>query len=99
MSPGTSENHRLPGRKDVARRLRREAASIPPRTPADRYWDVVNRIEHRSRPGNPSARCERREIMAALQDISRADVQDIYNDLLLGNCHVRLGRLNAPVSC
>jgi hypothetical protein len=37
--------------------------------------------------------------MAALQDISRGDVQNFVNYLLLGSCYVRLGQLNAAISC
>ncbi len=94
-----SELARLAGREDEARRLRREAEAIPPRTPMDRYWDVLDRIDHRVRPDNPAAVGQRREIMATLQEISRGDVQNFVNHLLLGNCYVRLGQLNAAVSC
>jgi tetratricopeptide (TPR) repeat protein len=94
-----SELARLAGREDEARRLRREAEAIPPRTTADRYWDLLDRLDHRGRPDDPAAVRLRGEIMAALQDISRGDVQNYVNHLLLGNCYVRLGQLHAAVSC
>ena len=94
-----SELARLAGREDEARRLRQEAGFIPPLTTADRYWDLIDRLDHRGRPDNPTTVRQRREILAALQDISRGDVQNFANYLLLGNCYVRLGQLNAAVSC
>jgi serine/threonine protein kinase/Tfp pilus assembly protein PilF len=90
---------RLSGREGDAQRLHVEAGSIPPRTLADRYWDIVDQIDHRERPDDPTGVGQRREILAALQDVSRGDAHDFANFLLLGNCHVRLGNLNAAVSC
>jgi tetratricopeptide (TPR) repeat protein len=90
---------RLAGREDEARRLRREAGAVPPRTTADRYWDILDRLDRLGRPDNPAAVAQRREIMAALQGSSRGDVQNFVNYLLLGNCYVRLGQLNAAISC
>jgi tetratricopeptide (TPR) repeat protein len=94
-----SELARLDGREDESRRLRQEAGSISPRTTADRYWDILDRIEHRGRPDSPAALRQRREFMAALQEISRGDLQNYVNHLLLGNCYARLGQLNAAISC
>jgi serine/threonine protein kinase/tetratricopeptide (TPR) repeat protein len=94
-----SDLARLAGREDEARRLRLEAVAIPPRTTADRYWDILDRLDRRGRPDKPVAVGQRREIMAALQDISRGDLQNFVNYLLLGNCYVRLGQLNAAISC
>ena len=94
-----SELARLAGRENEARRLRQEAESIPPRTVVDRYWDVVDRMDRRGRADGLVAARERREIMATLQDISRHDVQNFVNYLLLGNCYVRLGQLDAAISC
>ena len=37
--------------------------------------------------------------MATLQDISRGDLQNFVNYLLLGNAYVRLGQLPAAISC
>jgi tetratricopeptide (TPR) repeat protein len=37
--------------------------------------------------------------MAALQDISRGGPQNFVDNLLLGHCYVRLGRLQAAISC
>ena len=65
----------------------------------DRYWDVLDRIEHRGRPDDPAAVRQRREILATLQEISRGDLQNFVNYLLLGNCYVRLGQLHAAISC
>jgi tetratricopeptide (TPR) repeat protein len=90
---------RLAGQEDEARRLRRQAETVPPRTTADRYWDVADRIDHRDRPGDPAATEQRREIMTTLQEISRGDLQNFVTYLLLGNAYVRLGQLNAAVSC
>ncbi len=94
-----SELSRLAGREDEAARLRQRAEAVPLRTPMDRYWDVIDRIDHRGRPGDLAASDERREIMATLQEISRHDPQNFVNYLLLGNCYVRLGQLDAAVSC
>jgi tetratricopeptide (TPR) repeat protein len=65
----------------------------------DRYWDILERIDHRGPPDNPAAVRQRREILSTLQDISRGDVQNFANHLLLGNCYVRLGQLPAAISC
>jgi serine/threonine protein kinase/Flp pilus assembly protein TadD len=94
-----SDLARLAGREDEARRLRQDAETVPPRTTADRYWDVLDRIDRRVSPDNPAAVRQRREILATLQDISRGDVQNFANYLLLGNCYVRLGQLPAAISC
>jgi serine/threonine protein kinase/regulator of sirC expression with transglutaminase-like and TPR domain len=90
---------RLGGRKDDARRLRQQAETVPARTTVERYWDVLDRIDHWGRPGDPVAIRQRREIMATLQDISRDDLQNFVNYLLLGNANVRLGQLPAAISC
>jgi serine/threonine protein kinase/regulator of sirC expression with transglutaminase-like and TPR domain len=94
-----SDLSRLGGREDEARRLREKAETVPPRTTADRYWDVLDRIDHRGRPGAPIATQQRQEILATLQDISRGDLQNFVNYLLLGNANVRLGQLPAAISC
>ncbi len=94
-----SDLARLAGRQDEARRLREEALSVPLRTTADRYWDVLDRIDHRGGPGDPAAPRRRQEIMAALQDISRGGPQNFVDNLLLGHCYVLLGQLQAAVSC
>jgi tetratricopeptide (TPR) repeat protein len=94
-----SDLARVAGREDDARRLRQDALSVQPRTTADRYWDILDRIDHRGRPDNPAAAGQRCEIMAALQDVSRGDAHNFVNYLLLGNCYVRLGQLNAAISC
>jgi serine/threonine protein kinase/tetratricopeptide (TPR) repeat protein len=94
-----SELARLAGREDEARQLRHEAESVPLRTPMDRYWDIVDRLDHRGRPDSPAAVRKRQAIITALQDISRHDVQNFVNYLVLGNCYVRLGQLNPAISC
>ena len=94
-----SDLARVAGRDDEARRLLKEADSLPLRTPMDRLWDVIDRLDRRGRLDNPSAARERRNIVAALQDLSRTDLQNFVNYLLLGNCYVRLGQLNAAISC
>ena len=94
-----SDLARLAGREDEARRLRGHAEAIPARTTADRYWDVLERIDQRLSPGDPVAERQRREIMATLQDISRGDLQNFVNYMLLGNANVRMGELQAAISC
>jgi serine/threonine protein kinase/lipoprotein NlpI len=94
-----SDVARIAGRDDEARRLRQRAQTVPPRTTAERYWDILDRIDHRGRPGDPVATQQRREILATLQDISRGDLQNFVNYLLLGNAYVRLGQLPAAISC
>ena len=94
-----SDLARLAGREDEARRLRQEAGAVPPQTTADRYWDILDRLDRQARPDNPSEVRRRDEIMAALQEISRSDLQNFVNYLLLGNCFVRLRQLNAAISC
>src|SRR5262249_36641837 len=79
--------------------LRREAAAVAPRTTADRYWDILDRLDRRGSPDAPAAAGQRREILAALQEVSHGDLQNFANYLLLGNCYVRLGQLNAAISC
>ena len=74
-----SDLARLAGREGEAGRLREQAEAFPPQTPVDRYWDVLDRIEHRGRPGDPTATRQREEIMATLQDISRGDLQNFVN--------------------
>jgi tetratricopeptide (TPR) repeat protein len=85
--------------EDEAYRLRQQAEMVAPRTISDRYWDVLDRIDRRSRPDDPGATKQRREILATLQDIARGDPQNYVNYLLLGNAYVRLGQLRAAVSC
>jgi serine/threonine protein kinase/tetratricopeptide (TPR) repeat protein len=94
-----SDLARLAGRDDEARRLRGEAAAVSPRTIAERYWDILDRLDRRGSPDASGAVRQRREILAALQEVSRGDVQNFANYLLLGNCYVRLGQLNAAISC
>jgi serine/threonine protein kinase/tetratricopeptide (TPR) repeat protein len=94
-----SDLARLAGREDEASRLRQQAETVPPRTTVDRYWDVLDWIDHRGRPGDPEGTRQRREIIATLQDISRDDLQNFVNYLLFGNAYVRLGQLRAAVSC
>jgi eukaryotic-like serine/threonine-protein kinase len=94
-----SDLARLNGREYEAGRLREQAEAVPPHTTVDRYWDVLDRIEHRGRPGDPAATRQRQEIIATLQDISRGDLQNFVNYHLLGNAYVRLGQLPAAISC
>ena len=94
-----SDLARLAGREDDASRLRQQALSVPPRTTADRYWDVLDRIDHRGHPGDPAALRRRQEILTRLQDISRGGPQNFVDNLLLGHCYVRLGQLQAAISC
>jgi serine/threonine protein kinase/regulator of sirC expression with transglutaminase-like and TPR domain len=94
-----SDLARIAGRDTEARRLRQEAESVSPRTTADRYWDVLDQIDHRGGMAEPVAARQRQEIMATLQDISHGDPQNFVNYLLLGNANVRLRRLPAAVSC
>src|SRR5262249_20860690 len=94
-----SDLARLAGREDEARRLRREAAAVAPRTTADRYWDILDRLHRPGSPDAPAAAGQGREILAALQEVSHGALQNFANYLLLGNCYVRLGQLNAAISC
>jgi tetratricopeptide (TPR) repeat protein len=94
-----SDLARLDAREDEASRLRQEAESVAPRAPMDRYWDVVDRIDHRGRPGDPAGVRRRTEILATLRDLSWDDLQNFSNYLLLGNCYVRMGQLPAAISC
>jgi serine/threonine protein kinase/tetratricopeptide (TPR) repeat protein len=93
-----SDLAQLVGRDDEARRLRETAAAVPLRTPMDRFWDVIDQLDRGGRR-ELTTLPKRREIMATLQEISRHDPQNFVNYLLLGNCYVRLGQLDAAVSC
>jgi tetratricopeptide (TPR) repeat protein len=93
-----SDLARLAGRADEAQRFREKAATFPLRTPIDRFWDVSDRLD-RGLSREQTTISERQEIMATLQEISRHDLQNFVNYLLLGNCYVRLGQLDAAVSC
>jgi serine/threonine protein kinase/Tfp pilus assembly protein PilF len=94
-----SDIARLAGQQDRARQLREQAERLPLHTPSDRFWDVVDRLDHSARSDRPALDRERRAIMATLQDISRSDAQNFVNYLLLGNCYVRLGQLGPAISC
>ena len=90
---------RLTGREDEARQLLLEAREVPLRTPMDRFWDVVDRLDRSGEQNLMAAVEKRREIMAEVQRISRIDPQNFVNWLLLGNCYVRLGQLNEAAAC
>jgi tetratricopeptide (TPR) repeat protein len=94
-----SELARLAGHEDEAQRLRQKAETVPPGTNTDRYWDILDQIDHRGLSGEPGALHQRQEIMAGLQDISRGGPQNFVDNLLLGHCYVRLGQLHAAISC
>jgi tetratricopeptide (TPR) repeat protein len=64
----------------------------------DRFWDVIDRLDRGGRRELMTLP-ECREIMATLQEVSRHDEQNFVNYLLLGSCYVRLGQLDAAVSC
>jgi tetratricopeptide (TPR) repeat protein len=94
-----AELARLAGHDDEARQLREKAEAIPLHTPMDRFWDVVDRLDRAETRDVTALVQQRREIMATLQDVSRHDLQNFVNYLLLGNCYVRLGQLDAAISC
>jgi tetratricopeptide (TPR) repeat protein len=94
-----AELARLGGREDEARQLRAKAAAVPLHTPLDWFWDIIDRLNRAETRDIATLTQNRREIMATLQEVSRHDSQNFVNYLLLGNCYVRLGRLDAAVAC
>ena len=89
----------LTGREDEARQLLLEAREVPLRTPMDRFWDVLDRLDRSGDQNLMTALEKRREIMAEVQRLSRIDPQNFVNWLLLGNCYVRLGQLREAAAC
>jgi tetratricopeptide (TPR) repeat protein len=94
-----AELARLGGHEDEARQLRAKAAAVPLHTPLEWFWDIVDRLDRAETRDVATLTRNRREIMAMLQEVSRHDSQNFVNYLLLGNCYVRLGRLDAAVAC
>jgi eukaryotic-like serine/threonine-protein kinase len=90
---------RLAGREDEAQQLLARAHQVPLRTPMDRFWDVLDRLDQSGDQNLMAAVEKRREIMAEVQRISRVGPQNFVNWLILGNCYVRLGQLREAASC
>src|SRR5262249_757037 len=93
-----SELARVAGHDDEAHRFRVQAEAAQVQTPADLFWDVVDRVDRPKGGDLDTVMQNRRAIMATLQYVSNQDLQNFVNYLLLGNCYKRLGQLDAAVS-
>jgi eukaryotic-like serine/threonine-protein kinase len=94
-----AELARLSGNGDESQQLRVRAEAIPLRTPMDRFWDVLDRLDRTEPEDLETEVGKRRTLMAEVQQISRVDPQNFVNWLLLGNCYVRLKQLHEAKNC